>query len=99
MCGGNCGGGLLDGMGPGRRIGAGIGGGAGVVGGALGGLHGPTPGNPRMAGDFNWQGRHQARHAPPVAEPGPQTAAYTYPYYTTRGPRDFFMNNPPSIGR
>ena len=26
----------------------------------------------------------------------PQTA---YPYYTVRGPRDFFANNPPSIGR
>ena len=26
----------------------------------------------------------------------PQTA---YPYYTNRGPRDFFANNPPSIGR
>lgn len=22
-----------------------------------------------------------------------------YPYYTTRGPRDYFANNPPSIGR
>ncbi len=28
--------------------------------------------------------------------PGPTTA---YPYYTTRGPRDFLTNNPPSIGR
>jgi len=24
--------------------------------------------------------------------------AYAYPYYTTRGPRDFLMKNPPSIG-
>ena len=24
--------------------------------------------------------------------------AYAYPYYTTRGPRDFLMDNPPSIG-
>jgi hypothetical protein len=30
---------------------------------------------------------------------GPATGAVTYPYYTTRGPRDFLMNNPPSIGR
>jgi hypothetical protein len=29
---------------------------------------------------------------------GPPTAAYSYPYYTTRGPRDFFLDNPPSIG-
>ena len=24
---------------------------------------------------------------------------YAYPYYTTRGPRDFLRDNPPSIGR
>ena len=30
--------------------------------------------------------------------PGPSTAQVAYPYYTTRGPRDFFTNNPPSIG-
>jgi hypothetical protein len=24
--------------------------------------------------------------------------SYAYPYYTTRGPRDFLMKNPPSIG-
>ena len=29
---------------------------------------------------------------------GPPTAAYSYPYYTTRAPRDFLMSNPPSIG-
>jgi hypothetical protein len=29
---------------------------------------------------------------------GPQTGQYAYPYYTTRGPRDFLLNNPPSIG-
>jgi hypothetical protein len=28
--------------------------------------------------------------------PGPTVA---YPYYTTRGPRDFLLDNPPSIGR
>ncbi len=30
---------------------------------------------------------------------GPPTAAYAYPYYTIRGPRDFLMKNPPTIGR
>ena len=30
--------------------------------------------------------------------PGPSVGAVTYPYYTTRGPRDFFLDNPPSIG-
>jgi hypothetical protein len=30
--------------------------------------------------------------------PGPPSAQTAYPYYTTRGPRDFLMANPPSIG-
>ncbi|OHB69876.1 MAG: hypothetical protein A2V70_02310 [Planctomycetes bacterium RBG_13_63_9] len=30
--------------------------------------------------------------------PGPPTGAITYPYYTSRGPRDFLAQNPPSIG-
>ncbi|MCR9291365.1 MAG: hypothetical protein NXI32_01520 [bacterium] len=30
---------------------------------------------------------------------GPATAQVAYPYYTVRGPRDFFLDNPPSIGR
>jgi len=29
---------------------------------------------------------------------GPTTGAVAYPYYTTRGPRDFLVNNPQSIG-
>jgi hypothetical protein len=29
---------------------------------------------------------------------GPPTAAYAYPYYTVRGPRDFFLNAPSTIG-
>ncbi len=29
---------------------------------------------------------------------GPPTAAIAYPYYTTRGPRDFLDRNPQSIG-
>jgi len=30
---------------------------------------------------------------------GTAAAQVAYPYYTTRGPRDFLMNNPPTIGR
>lgn len=39
-------------------------------------------------------------HAIPPVEggAGPQTASYSYPYYTLRAPRDFLLNNPPSIG-
>ena len=56
------------------------------------------------------QGRHASRDADKVPRmplhanaqrgmAGPPTAAYRYPYYTTRGPRDFLMGNPPTIGR
>src|SRR4051812_26306095 len=31
--------------------------------------------------------------------PGPPSPQVGYPYYTTRGPRDFLVNNPPSIGK
>ncbi len=31
--------------------------------------------------------------------PGPPTGTVAYPYYTHRGPRDFFLDNPPTIGR
>ncbi len=30
--------------------------------------------------------------------PGPPVAQTAYPYYTLRGPRDYLLNNPPSIG-
>ena len=34
-----------------------------------------------------------------INPPGPPVGTYAYPYYTTRGPRDFLMGNPPPIGR
>lgn len=40
---------------------------------------------------------HAGRQSPEVA--GPPTAGVAYPYYTTRGPRDFLLCNPPTIGR
>ena len=36
---------------------------------------------------------------PTNVTPGPQSSTYAYPYYTNLGPRDFLMDNPPSIGR
>ena len=42
-------------------------------------------------------GRHMAGE-PVAGPPGPPTGAVTYPYYTTRGPRDFLAKNPRSIG-
>lgn len=50
-----------------------------------GGLHG-------MGGG---PGAHPWQDGPPS---GPPTAHVGYPYYTLRGPRDFLLNNPPSIG-
>ena len=29
---------------------------------------------------------------------GPPAASYAYPYYTVRGPRDFFLDNPATPG-
>lgn len=34
----------------------------------------------------------------PTGPAGPPTGAVAYPYYTTRGPRDFLAKCPPSIG-
>jgi hypothetical protein len=51
-----------------------------------GGPHG-TPGFPH---------HHQTREY--TGPQGPSTAQVAYPYYTTRGPRDFLVDNPPSIG-
>ncbi len=36
---------------------------------------------------------------PGAGTPGPAAAQVAYPYYTVRGPRDFLLNNPPTIGR
>jgi hypothetical protein len=59
------------------------GGGYGPHGGAYG-----TPGFPRHHFDREY-----------VGPQGPPTAQVAYPYYTIRGPRDFLIDNPPSIGR
>jgi hypothetical protein len=34
----------------------------------------------------------------PTFNQGPPVGQVAYPYYTTRGPRDFLRNNPPTIG-
>jgi hypothetical protein len=46
---------------------------------------------------------HRQRAAAEAAEveqapAGPSSGAITYPYYTTRGPRDFLAKSPASIG-
>ena len=55
--------------------------------GFFGGAH-RTPGYPH---------HHFSREY--VGPQGPPTAQTAYPYYTIRGPRDFLLDNPPSIGR
>ena len=42
---------------------------------------------------------HTASAANGAGFGGAAAPSYQYPYYTTRGPRDFLMMNPPSIGR
>ncbi|GAB4138684.1 hypothetical protein [Thermopirellula anaerolimosa] len=37
-------------------------------------------------------------HHGAMVDPGPPTGAITYPYYTVRGPRDFFQKYPTPIG-
>jgi hypothetical protein len=46
-------------------------------------------------GRTNNEGGEEASEAPAA---GPATGAVTYPYYTIRGPRDFYAKNPRSIG-
>jgi hypothetical protein len=68
-----------------------------------GGLHGMGAGLHGMGGGLHGAGNGGMSHAQYRADdqvgsgvPGPTVA---YPYYTTRGPRDFLLDNPPSIGR
>ena len=72
--------------------------------------YGPRPGRPGRPFDGGWYGPFGGAHRTPgypkhhftreyVGPQGPPTAQVAYPYYTIRGPRDFFLDNPPSIGR
>ncbi len=53
------------------------------------------PENPGLGGLLGWE-RSRPRQA--TAAPGPPTGAIAYPYYTSRGPRDFLARDPRSIG-
>ncbi len=45
-------------------------------------------------------GQRLASQPPGAGGPaGAPAAQVAYPYYTARGPRDFLMDNPPTIGR
>jgi hypothetical protein len=66
----------------------------GMYGGYGGGYGGYGHGG--LGGHFGHHGRGMP--AMEGAMPGPPSAHVAYPYYTSRGPRDFLINNPPSIG-
>ncbi|QDU95984.1 hypothetical protein [Lignipirellula cremea] len=72
----------------GHRLGACFGGCRGWLSGCLGRCRGGAA------------GMHEPKpYTGPYAGPsGPATGAVAYPYYTTRAPRDFLMNNPPPLG-
>jgi hypothetical protein len=73
---------------------------------AAGGVYGPHAAAAAMAGgpgSYPVRGTpgfpHHHYHREYIGPQGPSTAQVGYPYYTVRGPRDFLINNPPSIGR
>jgi hypothetical protein len=61
--------------------------------------YGPAGGYGGYGGNGGYGGfpRHVKHRPNPYGNEG--GAAVGYPYYTTRGPRDFLLDNPPSIGR
>ncbi len=71
----------------GHGAGAGYGAGPGMCG--PGGAYGA--GGPGGLAGLHGQG--------PQINPGAPSAQVAYPYYSHRGPRDFLLDNPPSIGR
>ncbi len=58
-----------------------------------GNRYGPYAINP------NYSQRPAPHIGPFMGQSGPPVGTYAYPYYTLRGPRDFLIDNPPSIGR
>jgi hypothetical protein len=70
-------------------------GGAHYAGGGGGYYGAHRPGHPDFVPKLPPHYGQQVQQGPP----GPPAPSYAYPYYTTRGPRDFFLDNPPSIGR
>lgn len=107
LLGGGAGAGV--GAGVATGLGSGIGGhgiiGGGRIGGGCGlngcGVGGALCGSclSKLSGAHNHPYGGVVPHTAQVPGNGTGTApAYAYPYYTTRGPRDFLMKNPPSIG-
>ena len=83
------------GMAHGEACASGACGSAGAMAGGACGAGGVPTGLPG-SGPGGLAGMHPQ---PPMINPGPPSAQVAYPYYTHRGPRDFLLDNPPSIGR
>jgi hypothetical protein len=73
----------------------------------FGHLHGSCLSAPENCNDCGVRGcglcklgrcRLHGRGGEPAFNPGPQSATVTYPYYTTRGPRDYLARSPRPIG-
>jgi hypothetical protein len=58
--------------------------------------NGDDPGRAGVCRECRGRGCDRCRGQ--AAEAGPPSGTVTYPYYTTRGPRDFLAKNPQSIG-
>ena len=52
-----------------------------------------------VTGGSGCHGFHNRADPSMAYSAGPPVGTVTYPYYTTRGPRDYLANDPPSIGR
>ena len=95
------------GFGGGAGFGGGVGGGCGCGRPGCGGRCGKGGGGLKgLLSGKSWhpyggEVPHTSTAQGPAAGGGPGggVPAYAYPYYTTRGPRDFLMSNPPTIGR
>lgn len=90
QCAGNCGGACGAAHGGGGRAGCV----AGPLGWQQGGLDYSSDLQPGLTGH---RAARQLQNQP--FRPGPPSAQVGYPYYTHRGPRDFFLDDPPTIGR
>ena len=75
--------------------------GGGMHGGGMhgGGMHGGGMHGAGMHGAGNGGMSHAQYRADDQVGSGVAGPTVAYPYYTTRGPRDFLLDNPPSIGK
>jgi hypothetical protein len=51
-----------------------------------------------LCGGGGGLGGHHSYPENPTFNQGPPVGQVAYPYYTVKGPRDFLLNNPPSVG-